>query len=85
MRAGVQDSSCRHLLLKRPPRITGRVETVSGSDALAGDEVLNRITEAGIDLLDMSAYGHTRIRELRLGDVTRQVMRNIAVPVLLSH
>ena len=61
------------------------METVSGSDADAGDLILDRIAEAGIDLLVMGAYGHTRIRELWLGGVTRQMMRNMTVPVLLSH
>ncbi|MCY4003807.1 MAG: universal stress protein [Rhodospirillales bacterium] len=65
--------------------VDARVETVSGSDADAGDLILNRIAEAGIDLLVMGAYGHTRIRELWLGGVTRQMMRNMTVPVLLSH
>ena len=65
--------------------INAKVETVSGSDADAGDMILNRIAEAGIDLLVMGAYGHTRIRELWLGGVTRQMMRNMTVPVLLSH
>ncbi len=65
--------------------INAKVETVSGSDSDAGDMILNRIAEAGIDLLVMGAYGHTRIRELWLGGVTRQMMRNMTVPVLLSH
>jgi nucleotide-binding universal stress UspA family protein len=61
------------------------VEKVGGFDALAGEMILNRIAEAGIDLLVMGAYGHTRIRELWLGGVTRHVMRNMTVSVLLSH
>jgi nucleotide-binding universal stress UspA family protein len=39
----------------------------------------------GADLLVMGAYGHSRWRELVLGGVTRSLLREMTVPVLLSH
>jgi nucleotide-binding universal stress UspA family protein len=33
----------------------------------------------------MGAYGHSRLRELVLGGVTRQVLGSMTVPVLMSH
>ncbi len=40
---------------------------------------------ADIDLLVMGAYGHSRLRELVLGGVTRQLFQQMTVPVLMSH
>jgi nucleotide-binding universal stress UspA family protein len=39
----------------------------------------------GADLLVMGAYGHSRLREFILGGVTRSLLREMTVPVLLSH
>ena len=33
----------------------------------------------------MGAYGHSRVRELILGGVSRTVLREMTVPVLMSH
>ncbi|MFA3920882.1 universal stress protein [Ruegeria hyattellae] len=41
--------------------------------------------EQGADLLVMGAYEHSKFREDFLGGVTARVLRNAAVPVLLSH
>ena len=37
------------------------------------------------DLLVMGAYGHSRLRELVSGGLTRQVFQEMTVPVLMSH
>ena len=47
--------------------------------------ILNRIADESIDLMVMGAYGHARVREIRLGGVTRDVLRHMTVPVLVSH
>ena len=41
--------------------------------------------DAGADLLVMGAYGHSRLRELILGGVTREVLKSAEVPVLMVH
>ena len=61
------------------------VEKLSAPDVPISDLILNRISDAGIDLLVMGAYGHARIRELWLGGVTRDLLKSMTVPVLLSH
>ena len=38
-----------------------------------------------IDLLVMGAYGHARVREVRLSGATRDLLRHMTVPVLVSH
>ena len=33
----------------------------------------------------MGAYGHSRIRQFLLGGVTRHVLANATIPVLMAH
>lgn len=40
---------------------------------------------AGLDLLVMGAFGHNRTREFVLGGVTRRILDNPPLPVLLAH
>ena len=47
--------------------------------------LLNHTSDMGADLLVMGAYGHSRLREFILGGVTRSLLREMTVPVLLSH
>jgi nucleotide-binding universal stress UspA family protein len=54
--------------------------------AIAGspETVITRQVEtAGIDLLVMGAYGHSRIRSMILGSTTTQLLRSCPIPVLL--
>jgi len=50
-----------------------------------GSEILNRVADHGSDLLVMGAYGHSRLRELIFGGVTREISEHMTVPTLLSH
>jgi nucleotide-binding universal stress UspA family protein len=54
-------------------------------DIGVGDAILAEISDDGIDLLVMGAYGHSRAREFMLGGVTRQMLTTMPVPVLMSH
>ena len=47
--------------------------------------LLEEAGERGADLLVMGAYGHSRLRELVLGGVTRQVLGEAVMPVLMAH
>jgi len=58
-------------------------ERTAGIDV--GSLLLSRISDLGADLLVMGAYGHSRLRELVLGGVTRTILREMTVPVLMSH
>ena len=47
--------------------------------------LLEKISELGADFLVMGAYGHSRLRELVLGGVTRQVLAEATIPVVMAH
>jgi nucleotide-binding universal stress UspA family protein len=50
-----------------------------------GDVLLNSASDLGADLIVVGGYGHSRVRELILGGVTRTLLQTMTVPVLLSH
>ena len=49
------------------------------------DALLSRISDLGADLLVIGGYGHSRLRERVLGGVTRQILAQMTVPVLIAH
>lgn len=51
----------------------------------AGKALLAAAAKAGADLLVLGAYGHSRIRELVLGGVTKHVLQTTTIPALLAH
>jgi len=57
----------------------------SGADFEVGAQVLSRAADTAADLIVMGAYGHSRVRELVLGGVTRTILESMTVPVLKSH
>lgn len=58
----------------------------SMSDSVdVGDMLLNEVAEGGYDMVVMGAYGHSRLREVILGGVTRHLLGHMTVPVLFSH
>ncbi len=58
----------------------------ASSDTHADAELLlNTAAEIGCDLIVAGAYGHSRLREMVLGGVTRTLLRQMTVPVLFSH
>ena len=50
-----------------------------------GEVMLEQASDTGCDLLVMGGYGHSRIRELLFGGVTRFIISHSTVPVLLAH
>ena len=54
-------------------------------DISVGNEILSRLADLDADLLVMGAYGHSRMRELVFGGVTRHIARHMTVPTLFSH
>jgi len=59
-------------------------QTVKGEGAISV-ALLGAAADAGCGLLVMGGYGHSRLRELVLGGVTRDVLAASALPVLLAH
>lgn len=47
--------------------------------------LLSHSVDCGADFIIMGAYGHSRLRELMLGGVTRSMLRSMMVPTLMSH
>jgi len=50
-----------------------------------GEALLNAAAETSADLLVIGAYGHSRLREMVMGGVTRTLLRSMTLPVLMSH
>lgn len=61
------------------------VRTSVAGDISVGDEILSRIADMSADLLVMGAYGHSRMRELVFGGVTRHIAKYMTVPTVFSH
>ena len=54
-------------------------------DTDVGNVILSRAADHGADLMVMGVYGHSRLREMVLGGVSRTVLSSMTVPVLMSH
>ena len=65
--------------------IKPNIRTSIAPDISVGDEILSRLSDLDADLLVMGAYGHSRMRELAFGGVTRHIVRHMTVPTLFSH
>jgi nucleotide-binding universal stress UspA family protein len=66
--------------------ITATARQVEAPSRNIGDTLLHEASEAGIGMLVMGAYSHSRVRELLLGGVTRHVLSNAAAtPVFMAH
>ncbi len=64
-----------------------RVEAamVTATDVRVDDMLLSQAADAGADLIVMGAYGHSRLGEYVLGGATRHILRQITMPVFMSH
>ena len=58
---------------------------LTAEEVTVGDLILSRAADLGADLIVMGGYGHSRAREYAFGGATRTLLRNMTVPVLLSH
>jgi nucleotide-binding universal stress UspA family protein len=47
--------------------------------------ILSIAADESLDMLVMGAYGHSRLQEGILGGVTRETLRTMTIPVLMSH
>lgn len=50
-----------------------------------GDTMLVQASDNDCDLIVMGAYGHSRLREMVLGGATRHLLKEMTVPVFISH
>jgi nucleotide-binding universal stress UspA family protein len=61
------------------------VSRVDAPDLDVGNQLLSRAFDLSADLIVMGAWGHSRLRELILGGVTRTLLESMTVPVLMAH
>jgi nucleotide-binding universal stress UspA family protein len=59
--------------------------TVTDGSISNADAILAYASDIGADLLVTGGYGHSRVRELILGGVSRELLDHMTVPVLMSH
>ena len=65
--------------------IPAEASALRSDDVEIGALLLSQAADLDADLIVMGAYGHSRLRELVLGGATREILRSMTVPVLLSH
>ena len=70
-------------LARHGVKVTVQRDVASDSDI--GNVILSRAADLDIDLIVMGAYGHSRMRELVMGGVSRTLLATMTVPVLMSH
>src|SRR6202011_4077015 len=70
----------RHGLNAKTQMIRHDLATLAVSDT-----ILTHVAGLDADLLVMGAYSHSRFREIILGGVTRDILRDMNVPVLMAH
>lgn len=54
-------------------------------DESAADVIERQMAEFDVDLLIMGLYGRSRLQQLVLGDVSRQLLKEMPAPILMSH
>jgi nucleotide-binding universal stress UspA family protein len=65
--------------------VKSELTRTTGVDLSAGEWLLSRAADFGAELIVAGAYGHSRVREFVLGGATRTLLKNMTVPVLMSH
>jgi nucleotide-binding universal stress UspA family protein len=65
--------------------IHAEIATFRPIDKSVGAGLLGAAREFGADLLSMGAYSQSRLRQLILGGVTRHVLENADLPVLMNR
>jgi nucleotide-binding universal stress UspA family protein len=74
----------RHLARRGVKVDTRRLSSAKEKEEV-GHLLLSQAATFGADLLVMGAYGHSQLREWMFGSVTRTVLREAGLPVLMSR
>ncbi|KPF86582.1 hypothetical protein IP70_08775 [alpha proteobacterium AAP38] len=64
--------------------VPAQYHKLSGTGSVA-QQLQDACADVGADLLVMGGYGHSRLRELILGGVTRAMLNQTTLPLLLAH
>lgn len=73
------------VLSQAEPSIGERMWRGSTPDVTVAQALLSHAADVHADFIVMGGYGHSRVRELVLGGVTRTILESMTVPVLMSH
>ncbi|RYG03626.1 MAG: universal stress protein, partial [Caulobacteraceae bacterium] len=66
-------------------RIKANLIVDPSDDESAADVIERQMAEFDVDLLIMGLYGRSRLQELVLGGVSRQLLNEMPAPILMSH
>ncbi len=65
--------------------INSRVLNIPAKEVDASIIILNTLADTGADMLIMGGYGTSRLAEMMLGGVTKEILHDMTVPVFMSH
>jgi len=65
--------------------ITVEIKHITGGGSDVPNTILSHAADSGTDFMVLGGYGHSRLREFILGGVTRSILGEMTVPVLMSH
>jgi nucleotide-binding universal stress UspA family protein len=65
--------------------VKAEVTNLSSDSKRVGDMLLRAAHDYGADLVVMGAYGHSRFAEMIFGGATRDMLKKMNRPVLMSH
>jgi len=66
-------------------QIKNEVVEVPPDHRAVGQVILDEAKEREVDLIVMGGYSHSRLRELLLGGVTKHILENASLPVLMMR
>jgi nucleotide-binding universal stress UspA family protein len=69
----------------RRHEVVAQVKAVESGGAAITGLILLQAADENADLVVMGGYGHSRLREMILGGVTRHMLERMSVPVLFAH
>ena len=58
---------------------------ISDVDMNVSDAIIGQAADMNADMIVMGAYGHARLREIILGGVTRDLLKQSPLPLFLAH
>jgi nucleotide-binding universal stress UspA family protein len=85
LEAGIDSTSADLIGHLKHHGVKAELDRRLAEGAEVGDLLLSCATQKSADLIVMGAYGHSRVRELVLGGVSRYMLAHMIVPVLMSH
>lgn len=65
--------------------IQAEARIILGDSVDIADMLLSHAADRGVDMIVMGGYGHSRLRQIVLGGTTRDILRSMTVPVIMSH